>query len=282
MPETNKELDALLNTPPDDEEDENKNENENKNEEENKEENNKEENENEEGEENEENEENEEGGEGEDEEGEVSKEKEKDRWHGKSREEVIKEFEEQEKKTKDLETKAKEKEEGEGEEDKDKEGEEKLEIPSNKELAKMTPQDFAKWMLEQIDKRVGKTYEEKTSARDAATKEIAEARKDHPLLKDSSEYRELVLALIDTAAQKGQAIPLKEACKKVDAFIGKQKGEKGTTEEEKARLKKAKAQVESGKGAPPTPEEEKTAEQKRVEGIFGAGKSESPLGGLGV
>jgi hypothetical protein len=275
MPDKNKELDALLNNPPEDEEeDEEKKEDEEKEE-------------NEEGEEDEE-EENEEGedkGEGE-EEGEDSKKKEKDRWHGKSREDVIKEFNEQEKKVKDLEIKLAEKEKGkakEGEEGEEKEKEKKEEIPNDEEFQKMTPKGFATWILGEIEKRINKTYEEKSSTRDAALKEIREAQKDHPLLKTSPEYRELVLALIDTAAQKGKVIPLKEACEKVDAFAGKQKGEEGEmTEEEKARLKKAKAQVESGKGAPPTSEEEKTKEQERVEKIFGEGTPKSPLGGLGV
>ncbi len=273
MPDKNKELDALLNNPPEDEEED----------EEKKEDEGKEENEEEEGEEGEEGEDK---GEGEEEEGEDSKKKEKDRWHGKSREDVIKEFNEQEKKAKDLETKLAEKEKGkakEGEEGEEKEKEKKEEIPSDEEFQKMTPKGFATWILGEIEKKISKTYEEKSSTRDAALKEIKEAQKDHPLLKTSPEYRELVLALIDTAAQKGKAIPLKEACEKVDAFAGKQKGEEGEmTEEEKVRLKKAKAQVESGKGASPTSEEEKTKEQERVEKIFGEGTPKSPLGGLGV
>lgn len=276
MPDKNKELDALLNNPPEDEE-----EDEEKKEDEEKEENE----EGEEGEE-EENEEGEDKGEGEEEEGEDSKKKEKDRWHGKSREDVIKEFNEQEKKAKDLEIKLAEKEKGKGkdeEEGEEKEKEKKEEIPSDEEFQKMTPKGFATWILGQIEKRISKTYDERSSTRDAALIEIREAQKDHPLLKTSPEYRELVLALIDTAAQKGKTIPLKEACEKVDAFAGKQKGEEGEmTEEEKARLKKAKAQVESGKGAPPTSEEEKTKEQERVEKIFGEGTPKSPLGGLGV
>jgi len=278
-----KDLDALLNTHPDEEGDEDEDENKNNEDEE---------------EENEEGEDEEKGeGEGEEDEGQDEGEKEKEeldketikKFDKKSREDVMREFQKQEKKIKDLETKAKEKEEGDEEDEgkeKKKKGEEKeteeIKVPTDEELKKMTPKDFAKWVLAEVEKRVGKTYEERTSARDAAAREIKETQKDHPLLKTSSEYRELVLALIDTAAQKGKAIPLKEACEKIDAFIGKQKGDKGVSEEEKARLKKAKAQVESGKGAPPTPEEEKTAEQKRVEGIFGAGKSDSPLGGLGV
>ncbi len=276
MPKETKELDRLLNTPSEDEEeiDENEENPEKETEE------NKEETEETEEEENEESEEDkEEGGE---KEGEAPK---KDRWHGKSREEVIKAHEDIEKKNKELEEKLKGEggsEEEEEKEEKEEESQEEIELPADEEMAKMTPRKFAIWILDKIDEKVSKTYEEKSAARDAVAKEIREAQKDHPLLKTNPEYRELVLAVIDASASKGKAMPLKEACQKVDAFAGKEKGEEEISEKEKSRLKKAKAQVESGAGAPSSPAKEPSKETKRIQKALEPSGSDSPLGGLGV
>jgi hypothetical protein len=272
-----KELDALLNTPPEDEEEETDDEetDEEKKDKENEEDKNKEddieETDDEEGEESEEEAE-------EDAEGEASK---KDKWHGKSREEVIKAYDELEKKNQEFakpkpEKPSPKKEEGEETD----EGE--IKVPTDEELAKMTPKDFAAWMIKNVRDMVSKTYESRSKVRDAVTNEIREAQKDHPLLKTSSEYRELVLALIDTAAQKGVVMPLKEACAKVDSFSGKVKGDTKVSDEEKVRLKKAKAQVERGTGGPPASGEEPDKEKEKIEKIFGGqGSSKTPLGGLG-
>lgn len=277
-----KELDALLNTPPEDEEeetdDEEKEDEEETDDEETKEgkdeeideEKSDEEKNDDEDEENQDEEETEE-----DAEGEVSK---KDRWHGKSREEVIKAYEDLEKKNppkSKIEEKPSKKEEGEDED----EGE--IKIPTDEEIAKMTPKDFAAWMIKNVRDMVSKTYESRSKVRDAVTTEIREAQKDHPLLKTSAEYRELVLALIDTAAQKGIVMPLKEACTKVDSFSGKVKGDTKVSDEEKTRLKKAKAQVERGSGGAPASGDEPDKEKAKVEKIFGQGSPKTPLGGLG-
>ena len=124
--------------------------------------------------------------------------------------------------------------------------------------------------------------QERSAVQQSVAQEIREAKKDHPLLKTNAEYRELVLALIDNAAQKGVHMPLKEACAKVDAFSGTAKGETTTTEKERTRLKKAKAVVERGGGSSASPDDGKGAETKRLESVFGTGGSKSPLGGLGV
>ncbi len=195
-----------------------------------------------------------------------------DRWHGKSREDVIREIESIEGKK---ETK---KETG----DKKKDKEENADIPSNEELAKMSPKEFVQWVLKHISSKVDTTVQERTAVQQSVAQEIREAKKEHPLLKTSAEYRELVLALIDNAAQKGVHMPLKEACAKVDAFSGTGKGETTTTEKERTRLKKAKAVVERGGGSSTSPDEDKGAEAKRLETVFGTGGSKSPLGGLGV
>jgi hypothetical protein len=137
-------------------------------------------------------------------------------------------------------------------------------------------------MVTAVKNIVGKTYDEKTKLRDSVAQEIRGAQKDHPLLKTSPEYRELVLSLIENASQKGKVLSLKEACAKVDGFAGTVKGDSKISEAEKTRLKKAKAQVERGAGAPTSPGEDKGAEEKRLEQVFGTSRFKGPLGGLGV
>ena len=167
--------------------------------------------------------------------------------------------------------------------EKDEAGEEgEVDIPEDEELAKMTPKQFAQWMVTAVKNIVGKTYDEKTKLRDSVSNEIRDAQKNHPLLKTSSEYRELVLSLIENASQKGKALSLKDACAKVDGFAGTVKGDSKISEAEKTRLKKAKAQVERGAGAPTSPGEDKGAEEKRLEQVFGTSRFKGPLGGLGV
>lgn len=281
MPDENeeqKELEKLLNEPPEDEE-EGKDEK-NGEEEENK------------GKEGEESEEENHGGEGEGEESEEGKEgeenageSEEDEFKGKSREEVIKALQDERKKTVDLETQLKGKGEGESEENKDKgKKEEEPIIPSPEELQKMSPSDFAKWVLARIEEGVKKTIESQSKVRDAVRKEITDAKKEHNL--GDPDYRKMVLTIIEAASAKGTVMPLKDACKQVDAFLGKHKGkEEGESEqlsdEEKSRLKKAKAQVESGAGAPTQPESS-DAESKRIQKALGGSGSKSPLGGLGI
>ncbi len=207
--------------------------------------------------------------------------KNKDKWHGKSREEVIRMYEDLENKKpvkiKTPDTKVEKKDET-GKADLDN----SVQVPSDEELAKMTPKQFAEWMVSTVKNIVSDTYDTRSQMRDSVTQEIREAQKDHPLLKTSAEYRELVLSLIDTASQKGTVISLKDACTKVDGFVGTVKGETKVTDTEKIRLKKAKAQVERGAGAPTSHGEEKGAEERRLEQIFGTSGSKSPLGGLGV
>ncbi len=210
--------------------------------------------------------------------GEASKQK--DKWHGKSREEVIRLYEELEKKSQPVQPEKKIQQKSVPENDEINESE--VDVPEDEELAKMTPRQFAQWMVGTVKNIVGKTYDEKTKLRDSVVQEIRDAQKDHPLLKTSSEYRELVLSLIENASQKGKVLSLKDACAKVDSFAGTMKGDHKISDIEKIRLKKAKAQVERGAGAPTSPGEDKGAEEKRLEQIFGTSRFKGPLGGLGV
>lgn len=205
----------------------------------------------------------------------------KNRWNGKSREEVIKDYETLEGRIAALEGKDKPK--AETAEDKDKPDESTSDLPSPEELQKMTPTDFAKWVMQRIDDGVKKTIESQTQIRDSVKKEISEAKKEHPL--NDPDYRKMVLTIIDAASAKGTVIPLKEACKQVDAFLGKHKGESNDatdiSDDERSRLKKAKAQVESGAGAPAQPDGS-DAETKRIQKALGRSGSRGSLGGLGL
>lgn len=217
-----------------------------------------------------------------------SKDKNKDRWNGKSREEVIKEYETLESRVAALENKDPDKkDQPEDGKTKDKE-EENLNLPSADELQKMTPSDFAKWVISRIDDGVKKTIETQEKIRESVRKEIAEAKKEHPL--QDPDYRKMVQTIMDAASAKGTTVSLKEACVQVDAFLGKHKakdeaenndGSEELSDEEKSRLKKAKAQVESGAGAPTQPDGS-DAETKRIQKALAGSGSKSPLGGLGI
>lgn len=212
----------------------------------------------------------------------------KDRWNGKSREEVIKEYETLESRVAALENKNPDKkDQPEDGKAKDKE-EENLNLPSADELQKMTPSDFAKWVISRIDDGVKKTIETQEKIRESVRKEIAEAKKEHPL--QDPDYRKMVQTIMDAASAKGTTVSLKEACVQVDAFLGKHKakdeaenhdGSEELSDEEKSRLKKAKAQVESGAGAPTQPDGS-DAETKRIQKALAGSGSKSPLGGLGI
>lgn len=212
----------------------------------------------------------------------------KDRWNGKSREEVIKEYETLESRVAALENKGPDKkDQPEDGKTKDKD-EENLNLPSADELQKMTPSDFAKWVISRIDDGVKKTIETQEKIRESVRKEIAEAKKEHPL--QDPDYRKMVQTIMDAASAKGTTVTLKEACVQVDAFLGKHKekdeaenndGSEELSDEEKSRLKKAKAQVESGAGAPTQPDGS-DAETKRIQKALAGSGSKSSLGGLGI
>lgn len=211
----------------------------------------------------------------------------KDRWNGKSREEVIKEYEAMEARISALENKDPDKKD-ETESGKAKDDGEKLDLPTAEELQKMTPSDFAKWVISRIDEGVKKTIDVQEKIRESVRKEIAEAKKEHPL--QDPDYRKMVQTIMDAASAKGTTVSLKEACVQVDAFLGKHKAKdeadtedesEELSDEEKSRLKKAKAQVESGAGAPTQPDGS-DVETKRIQKALAGSGSKSPLGGLGI
>ena len=212
-----------------------------------------------------------------------------EKFKGKSPEEIAKSYSELEKMVeKKAEARAeeilKEKEEEGEEEEEPEEIEEKPEIPMREgkpDFASMTPDQFADYMDKRIEQRAAeianKAIEDSTRVRESVSSEIVEAQEKHPSLKTSDEYRELVLAIIESAATKGKIVSLEDACTKVDGLIGK-KEEVGEKEEEK--LKRAKAVIEKGAGAPPSGAPE-TEEERIKKALLGEG-TKSPLGGLGI
>lgn len=211
----------------------------------------------------------------------------KDRWNGKSREEVIKDYETLEARISALEGKKTDTKDG-ADDDKATNANEELNLPSADALQKMTPSDFAKWVISRIDDGVKKTIETQEKIRESVRKEITEAKKEHPL--QDPDYRKMVQTIMDAASAKGTTVTLKEACVQVDAFLGKHKAKdevenndesEELSDKEKSRLKKAKAQVESGAGAPTQPDGS-DAETKRIQKALAGSGSKSPLGGLGI
>lgn len=182
-----------------------------------------------------------------------------DKFKGKTAEEVAKSYTELEgmidkkagEKAKEF---AKMKEDDEEEEVEEKIEEDSKNLPPMKDgkidYASMTPEQFAN----HIDRRIEEKAESKAKeimtdsrkVRGAVQTEIKDAQKEHPLLKTSSEYRELALAVIEAAAAKGKTITLKDACGKVEGLIGKKKD---VEQEDETKMKQAKAQVETGASA---------------------------------
>ena len=212
-----------------------------------------------------------------------------EKFKGKNPEEIAKSYSELEKMVeKKAEERAEEilkKKEEEGEEEEEEEEiEEKPEIPMKEgkpDFASMTPDQFADYVDKRIEQRAAeiskKIIEDSTRVRESVSTEIAEAQEKHPSLKTSDEYRELVLAIIESAATRRKIVSLEDACTKVDGLIGK-KEEVGEKEEEK--LKRAKAAIEKGAGAPPSGAPE-TEEERIKKALLGEG-TKSPLGGLGI
>lgn len=150
-----------------------------------------------------------------------------------------------------------------------------LELVENTDFTKMSPKEFAKWMLGQVDKRAlakaQDLYDQNNRVKEAVSREIRDASKEFPRLKDSAEYREMVIAVIESAAGRGETVSLKEACKKVDRALGGQ-----AKPEEK---KKPRTGVEKPTGTDSKPPE--SEDDQVIKGLRGT-VSTGPLGGLGI
>lgn len=131
---------------------------------------------------------------------------------------------------------------------------------------------FAKWMDQRVERKADdiarRRYDEQNKINEAVHKEIDEATKEHPLLKENADYREVALALIESARVRGEVMTLKEACKKADKVF------KYTKEKKPRRTTVEKQTAGQPAGV------EKTEEEKIKEGMLKASKS--TLGGLGI
>lgn len=149
---------------------------------------------------------------------------------------------------------------------------------TDEEIAKMTPKEFARHMNQKITERATelatKAINSSNETKANVSREIKEATKAHPHLKDNNEYREIVLSIIEAASAKGKIVTLKEACEKADKAMNIKVEEKV---EEKKKVKTAVEKNDSGGEG-----KEKTREDRIKEGMLNAGNSGSYLGGLGI
>jgi len=160
--------------------------------------------------------------------------------------------------------------------------EEMKKIVEGTDFTKMTPQEFATWLLEQSNKqadtRAQEIYRNASTVQQAVKTEIGEATAKYPLLKSNKEFRDLTLSVIEADAAANKMTPIIEAAGRVAKLMGaKEKDDKKKTTK-KLRKRTAVEQKGSGSGAP-----KKTDDQKVLEGIMGAGdKGGNPMGGLGI
>jgi len=151
---------------------------------------------------------------------------------------------------------------------------------SDEEIAKMTPKEFGRLMNRKISEKATEiaknAIERSNEVKASVSREIKEATKAHPHLKENKEYREVVLSIIEAASAKGNVVTLKEACEKADKALGVVVTEK----KDEAPKKKPKTAVEKNDGSDGQPV--KSDEDRVKEGMMGAGMSTGMLGGLGV
>ena len=166
---------------------------------------------------------------------------------------------------------------------KDVDGMEKMKkIVEGTDFTKMTPQEFATWLLEQTnqqaEERARQIYQNASTVQQAVKTEIGEATSKYPLLKSNKEFRELTLSVIEADAAQGKMTPIIEAAGRVAKLMGaKEKDDKKKTTK---KLRKRTAVENKGSGAGG---KQKTDDQKVLEGIMGTGdKGSNPMGGLGI
>lgn len=171
-----------------------------------------------------------------------------------------------------------------GEKKKDGEDDDDFDIGlSDEEIAKMSPKEFARHLNRKITEKATEiarnAIERSNEVKTNVSREIKEATKAHPHLKENKEYREIVLSIIEAANAKGKIVTLKEACEKADKAMGIKPGEKKADDAENGeKKKKPKTGVEKQDGSDGKPV--KSDEDRVREGMLGAGQSTGFLGGL--
>lgn len=155
---------------------------------------------------------------------------------------------------------------------------------SDEEIAKMSPKEFARHLNRKITEKATEiarnAIERSNEVKTNVSREIKEATKAHPHLKENKEYREIVLSIIEAANAKGKIVTLKEACEKADKAMNIKPSERKDDAGGEGKKKKPKTAVEKQDGSDGKPV--KTDEDRVKEGMMNAGQSTGFLGGLGV
>lgn len=155
---------------------------------------------------------------------------------------------------------------------------------SDEEIAKMSPKEFARHLNRKITEKATEiarnAIERSNEVKTNVSREIKEATKAHPHLKENKEYREIVLSIIEAANAKGKIVTLKEACEKADKAMNIKPSERKDDAGDQGKKKKPKTAVEKQDGSDGKPV--KTDEDRVKEGMMNAGQSTGFLGGLGV
>lgn len=155
---------------------------------------------------------------------------------------------------------------------------------SDEEIAKMSPKEFARHLNRKITEKATEiarnAIERSNEVKTNVSREIKDATKAHPHLKENKEYREIVLSIIEAANAKGKIVTLKEACEKADKAMNIKPSEKKDDAGADGKKKKPKTAVEKQDGSDGKPV--KTDEDRVKEGMMNAGQSTGFLGGLGV
>jgi len=164
------------------------------------------------------------------------------------------------------------------------------------DFSKMKPEEFAAWLIKTVEARAQEiarnTYEAADSTKSAVQTEINTVTKTWPQLKENEGFRNMVLALIENKANKGEILTLKEACSQVGKALGQKPGGKPADGKngagEGAGDGKGKEGEGEGKPRPKTGVERpsgsgggdrETDEEKVLAGLMG-GKTPGSLGGL--
>jgi len=152
---------------------------------------------------------------------------------------------------------------------------------TDEQIAAMKPKEFARVLNQKITERateiarnaIQRSEEVKSNVR----RELNDAVKVYPHLKENKNYRGIVLDIIEAGNAKGKVISLKDACKKADEALGIKKEDK--PDEKKKIIKTAVEKPEGGDGKPVLSDEDKVKA-----GILRGGKGSgfNPLGGLGI
>jgi hypothetical protein len=160
------------------------------------------------------------------------------------------------------------------------------------DFSKMAPEEFAQWLIKTVESRAQEiarnTYDAADNTKTQVQNEINVVTKEWPALKENEGFRNIVLALIENRANKGEILTLKEACVEAGKAMGIKAGAKPAdgagkgAEDGKGKdgegttVVRPKTGVERQAGAGGS--EKETDEEKVLAGL--APKAPGSLGGL--